>query len=98
MYALPAMPLPAAAAVSRSLQRQRHRQAHMRKWARRAPAGLVSVGLGLSLAGEATLRKGRGQRYAALGTLALCAVGAGLSLIGDAVKHAALADVASGEA
>ena len=51
----------------------------------------MGVGLGLTLVGEASLRKGRGEAYAALGTLALLSVGAGLSLFGDAVKHAALA-------
>ena len=59
-----------------------------------APAGLASVGLGLSITGEATLRKGRGASYVALGTLGLCVVNAGLCLFGEAVKHSALAEAA----
>jgi hypothetical protein len=59
--------------------------------------GLVGVGLGLTLVGEATLRKGLGRGYMALGTAGLLTVGAGLSLFGDAVKHAALAKVAAGD-
>ena len=64
---------------------------HRTKWAWMAPAGLATVGLGASLVGEATLRKGRGEAYVAVGTLALCVVNAGLCLVGEAVKHAALA-------
>ena len=73
------------------MRARRHRDA----WAWMAPAGLASVGLGISLTGEATLRKGRGARYVALGTLGLCVVNAGLCLFGEAVKHATLAETAS---
>ncbi|OZC04749.1 hypothetical protein BSZ36_14495 [Rubricoccus marinus] len=69
-------------------RRQRHRE----KWIRLAPAGLVGVGLGVSLVGEATLRKGRGESYVAYGTLALCVLNAGLCLFGEGVKHSVLAD------
>ena len=65
---------------------------HLGKWRRFAPAGLVAVGLGLSVVGEATLRKGRGDGWVALGTAGLCVVNAGLCLFGEAVKHRALAD------
>lgn len=82
------MSLPTASSVSDSLARQRHRAA----WKRLAPAGLVGVGLGVSLVGEATLRKGRGEAYVAYGTLALCVLNAGLCLFGEAVKHSALAE------
>ena len=78
---LPAPP-PAPPSVAESL----------RAWRWMAPAGLASVGLGLSLVGEATLRKGRGERYGLYGTVALCVVNAGLCLFGEAVKHRALAD------
>ena len=67
-------------------------EAHLRTWRRFAPLGLASVGFGLSLVGEATLRKGRGEPYLAYGTAALCVVNAGLCLFGEAVKHRALAD------
>ena len=68
---------------------------HVRAWARLAPAGLVAVGLGASLIGEATLRKGRGDAYALYGTAALAVFNAGLCLFGEAVKHRALADWAA---
>ncbi|PAP78657.1 hypothetical protein BSZ37_04835 [Rubrivirga marina] len=53
---------------------------------------MASVGFGLSLVGEATLRKGRGEPFVLYGTAALCVVNAGLCLFGEAVKHRALAD------
>lgn len=59
------------------------------KWRLFAPLGLVSIGFGLSLTGEATLRKGAGapaRRWVLLGTLGLCAVNSGIALFGDAVK------------
>ena len=65
---------------------------HLRTWRRFAPFGLTSVGFGLSLVGEATLRKGRGEPFVAYGTAALCVINAGLCLFGEAVKHRALAD------
>ena len=68
---------------------------HLRAWARLAPSGLVAVGLGASLIGEATLRKGRGEAYALYGTAALVVFNAGLCLFGEAVKHRALADWAA---
>jgi hypothetical protein len=39
-------------------------------WRRFVPLGLASVGLGLSLAGEATLRMGRGAPLVLYGTAA----------------------------
>ena len=67
---------------------------HLATWRRFAPLGLTSVGFGLSLVGEATLRKGRGEPFVLYGTAALCVVNAGLCLFGEAVKHRALADLA----
>ena len=71
---------------------QARRQRHREKWIRLAPAGLVGVGLGVSLVGEATLRKGRGEPFVLYGTLALCVLNAGLCLFGEGVKHSVLAD------
>ena len=71
-------------------------QHHLARWRWLAPAGLASVGLGLSVVGEATLRKGRGERWVVVGTLGLCVVNAGLCLFGEAVKHRAIADVRAG--
>ena len=70
--------------------------AHLTTWRRFAPLGLTAVGLGLSLVGEATLRKGRGEPFVLYGTAALCVVNAGLCVFGEAVKHRALADWARG--
>lgn len=67
-------------------------EGHLTTWRRLAPLGLASVGFGLSLVGEATLRKGRGEPFVLYGTAALCVVNAGLCLFGEAVKHRALAD------
>ena len=66
---------------------------HVRAWARLAPAGLCAVGLGASLIGEATLRKGRGEAFVGYGTAALVVFNAGLCLFGEAVRHRVLADI-----
>lgn len=79
--AVPARPVPASAT-----------EGHLRTWVRFAPLGLTTVGLGLSLVGEAALRKGRGEPWVLYGTAALCVVNAGLCVFGEAVKHRALAD------
>lgn len=65
----------------------------LRLWARYAPLGLIGVGLGVSMTGEATIRKGRGEAFFGLGTLGLGVLGAGLCLFGEAVKRRALADI-----
>ena len=84
--ALSAVPQPTSSAPARSAE------PHLTTWRRFAPLGLTTVGLGLSLVGEATLRKGRGEPFVLYGTAALCVVNAGLCLFGEAVKHRALAD------
>ena len=84
-YAPPALTSPPAPPV-------RSGEPHLKTWRRFAPLGLVSVGMGLSLVGEATLRKGRGEPFVLYGTAALCVVNAGLCVFGEAVKHRALAD------
>ena len=88
------MPDPALSSVPRPTPPSRARSAepHLKAWRRFAPLGLVSVGFGLSLVGEATLRKGRDEPFVLYGTAALCVVNAGLCLFGEAVKHRALAD------
>ncbi|RMG63873.1 MAG: hypothetical protein D6722_17305 [Bacteroidetes bacterium] len=61
-----------------------------RKWKWIAPAGLMLVGLGLSLTGEAIILKGDDApvwTWVVLGTLGLVGVNAGLSVFGDAVKR-----------
>lgn len=66
---------------------------HYTTWRRLAPLGLGSIGLGLSVIGEATLMKGRGSpaaHWVAAGTLGLCLCNAGVAMFGEAVKHRAL--------
>jgi hypothetical protein len=71
--------------------------AHRRRWQWQSPLGLLLVGFGASLLGQATLMKrdaadGAGSTWAwvAAGTASLVALNAGLSLFGDAVKHRSL--------
>lgn len=66
---------------------------HLRTWRQLAPLGLTAVGLGLSMVGEATSRKARGDGWVLYGTAALCVVNAGLCLFGESVKHRALAEM-----
>ncbi len=72
-------------------------ESHRRRWQWQSPVGLLAVGFGASLLGQATLMKrdaaeGAGSTWAwvAAGTASLIALNAGLSLFGDAVKHRAL--------
>lgn len=72
-----------------------------RVWKRLAPRGLVLVGLGVSVALDASWRKARGDRAAAWvaeGTAGLIALNAGLSLFGEAVKRRALYEIRAGDA
>jgi hypothetical protein len=55
-------------------------------WNQLAPLGLLLVGLGLSLVGNATLAKGRGKPWVLQGTLGLVCFNVGLALFGEAVK------------
>jgi len=65
---------------------------HYRRWRLLAPLGLLAVGAGLSVVGEATLRKHRGDRWMLWGTAGLVLTNAGLAMLGDGVKHRALFD------
>jgi hypothetical protein len=59
-----------------------------RKWLLLAPLGLVLVGFGLSLSGEATMRKYAQADFGDwffYGTLSLVVFNAGLSVFGEAV-------------
>lgn len=78
--------------LSRSSDLEAATERHLATWRRLSPAGLAAVGLGLSVVGEATSRKGRGDSWVAYGTVGLCIVNAGLCLFGEGVKHRALAD------
>ncbi|NAZ80644.1 hypothetical protein GTR02_02275 [Kineococcus sp. R8] len=71
-----------------------------RAWQVLAPSGLLLVGAGVSVAVDASTRRGRSgvARWAGQGTVGLVALNAGLCLFGEAVKRRALHDVAEREA
>jgi hypothetical protein len=60
------------------------------KWLIMAPLGLLLLGSGLSMVGEAIIRKRDGKPWFAFGTVALIVFNAGVSIFGDAVKHRVL--------
>jgi len=66
---------------------------HYQRWDELAPRGLILIGLGLSLTGEAITAKGhrRGAvRWFTVGVLGLAAVNAGIAIFGEAVKERVL--------
>lgn len=65
-------------------------QQHLKKWRWMAPLGLIGIGFGASLLGEAILLKGSGAtlwQWFAAGTVSLVVLNAGLCVFGDAIKH-----------
>jgi hypothetical protein len=63
---------------------------HFYNWAWQAPLGLILVGTGLSLFGQAVIYKSRGEplkRWFLWGTASLIVINAGLCVFGDAVRH-----------
>lgn len=68
-----------------------------RVWRKLAPLGLLLVGAGVSIAGDASARRARGapaRGWVGEGTVGLVALNAGLSVFGEAVKRRALYEVA----
>ena len=66
---------------------------HYDRWSRLAPLGLMVVGMGMSLLGEAIIMKGEGRptrKWVLMGALALIVVNLGLSIFGGAVKERTL--------
>lgn len=66
---------------------------HYRRWRWLAPAGLLTIGAGLSVVGQATLLKTRDaptRRWVLWGTAGLALTNAGLSMLGDSIKHRTL--------
>lgn len=66
---------------------------HYTAWKRLAPLGLLAVGTGASVIGDAIIRKARREpaaRWVVLGTAGLVVFNAGLCLFGDSVKHRTL--------
>lgn len=63
---------------------------HQRKWQFLAPAGLATIGFGLSILGDMIERKSKGGVWFWRGTLALSVINAGVCIFGDAVKERVL--------
>ena len=68
---------------------------HFTKWLTMAPLGLVLMGFGLSLVGEAIIRKRDDKPWFWFGTVALVVFNAGVSVFGDSVKHRVLLEQSS---
>lgn len=60
------------------------------RWNRFSPLGLLLIGLGLSIIGDAALSKGRGGGWFLKGTLGLIITNAGIAIFGEAIKNRAL--------
>ena len=63
-------------------------ESYFRAWRWLAPSGLMLVGLGVSLIGQAIIWKAEAAAmwpWIMMGTLGLCALNAGLSVFGEAV-------------
>lgn len=71
---------------------------HRRKWQLLAPAGLLGIGAGLSVLGDATERKSNGNAWFWRGTLGLSLINAGIAVFGDAVKERTLYELGQHDA
>jgi len=63
------------------------------KWDELAPRGLLIIGFGVSLIGDAIVSKSKGRgflRWFIIGSLGLIAFNAGIAIFGEAVKHRTL--------
>lgn len=63
---------------------------HYEKWNFLSPLGLLLMGFGLSLVGNAVIAKAKGRGWFFKGTLALIVFNAGAAIFGEAVKARAL--------
>jgi hypothetical protein len=66
---------------------------HKQKWQLFGSLGVLTIGFGLSLIGEATIRKGKSEPWVLIGSLGLAIVNAGVSVFGDAIKERALYEI-----
>lgn len=72
---------------------------HFNNWLWQAPLGLILVGFGLSLFGQAVIIKSRGEsvkRWFIWGTASLIFINAGLCIFGDSIKHRVLYEIKQG--
>lgn len=65
-------------------------QKHYEKWNAMAPLGLLVIGLGLTLTGDAILRKTQSKPWVLQGAIGLFVFNIGVSIFGDSVKERAL--------
>jgi len=63
---------------------------HYNKWNLFSPIGLLVIGLGLSVIGDATYAKVKGKPWILKGTIGLILFNAGVAFFGEAVKARAL--------
>lgn len=69
---------------------------HYQKWDEMAPRGMLSIGFGLTMIGQAVLQRSRGRGFLVwfiTGTIGLVAFNAGLAFFGEAIKHRTLYDL-----
>lgn len=62
-------------------------QTHRRRWLVFSIGGLIVIGAGVSLVGEAIIRKGAGEAWFLMGTLGLVVLNSGVSFFGQGVIH-----------
>ncbi len=62
-------------------------------WLGLAPLGLILVGLGFSIAGDAITRKSTEQSWFVRGVLGLVLLNSGISIVGEAVRMRVHADL-----
>ncbi|MDX2160938.1 MAG: hypothetical protein SF162_06395 [bacterium] len=66
---------------------------HYQKWGELAPRGLLLIGAGLSIIGQATILKGRRRSplaWIVFGILGLVVFNAGVAIFGESIKHRTL--------
>ena len=66
---------------------------HYQEWSQNAPRGLLLIGAGVSVIGQAVVLKARRKpsiQWIVLGTLGLIVFNAGVSIFGESIKHRAL--------
>lgn len=69
---------------------------HYQKWDEMAPRGMLAMGLGLTLIGQAVLQRSRGRGFLLwfiTGTLGLIAFNSGMAFFGEAIKQRTLYDL-----
>jgi hypothetical protein len=60
------------------------------KWNKLAPFGLLIIGFGLSITGDAMISKAKGRGWFLKGTLGLIVFNAGIAVFGEAIKTRSL--------